>query len=222
MALKQQLHQRQVQRLILAPALQQAIKLLPLTNLELIEIIDAELSQNPMLETQEEEAPEKQQEETEKENPAEAAESEAYDAESLIEDKEFETFFQEYFDDGFRSLSFEKKEAPMLENFVSRSLSLWDHLDWQANLTFFDPKEKEIAQYIIGNINEDGYLTVSPDELCASTGADLEQVEDIREKIKNFDPVGVGSRSLQESLLVQLGYYGIEDPVTKKIVQDHL
>lgn len=222
MALKQQLHQRQVQRLILAPALQQAIKLLPLTNLELIEIIDAELSQNPMLETQEEEAPEKQQEETEKENPAEAAESEAYDAESLIEDKEFETFFQEYFDDGFRSLSFEKKEAPMLENFVSRSLSLWDHLDWQANLTFFDPKEKEIAQYIIGNINEDGYLTVSPDELCASTGADLEQVEAIREKIKNFDPVGVGSLSLQESLLVQMGYFGIEDPVTKKIVQDHL
>ena len=75
MALKQQLHQRQVQRLILAPALQQAIKLLPLTNLELIEIIDAELSQNPMLETQEEEAPEKQQEEKEKENQAEAAES---------------------------------------------------------------------------------------------------------------------------------------------------
>jgi RNA polymerase sigma-54 factor len=222
MALKQQLHQRQVQRLILAPALQQAIKLLPLTNLELIEIIDAELSQNPMLETQEEEAPEKQQEETEKENPAEATESEAYDAESLIEDKEFETFFQEYFDDGFRSLSFEKKEAPMLENFVSRSLSLWDHLDWQANLTFFDPKEKEIAQYIIGNINEDGYLTVSPDELCASTGADLEQVEAIREKIKNFDPVGVGSLSLQESLLVQMEYFGIEDPVTKKIVQDHL
>jgi RNA polymerase sigma-54 factor len=222
MALKQQLHQRQVQRLILAPALQQAIKLLPLTNLELIEIIDAELSQNPMLETQEEEAPEKQQEETEKENPAEAVESEAYDAESLIEDKEFETFFQEYFDDGFRSLSFEKKEAPMLENFVSRSLSLWDHLDWQANLTFFDPKEKEIAQYIIGNINEDGYLTVSPDELCASTGADLEQVEAIREKIKNFDPVGVGSLSLQESLLVQMEYFGIEDPVTKKIVQDHL
>ncbi len=222
MALKQQLHQRQVQRLILAPALQQAIKLLPLTNLELIEIIDAELSQNPMLETQEEEAPEKQQEETEKENQTEAAESEAYDAESLVEDKEFETFFQEYFDDGFRGLSFEKKEAPMLENFISRSLSLWDHLDWQANLTFFDPKEKEIAQYIIGNINEDGYLTVSPDELCESTGADLEQVETIRGKIKNFDPVGVGSLSLQESLLVQMEYFGIEDPVTKKIVQDHL
>jgi len=222
MALKQQLHQRQVQRLILAPALQQAIKLLPLTNLELIEIIDAELSQNPMLETQEEEAPEKQQEETEKENQAEAAESEAYDVESLVEDKDFETFFQEYFDDGFRGLSFEKKEAPMLENFISRSLSLWDHLDWQSNLTFFDPMEKEIAQYIIGNINEDGYLTVSPDELCATTGADLEQVEAIRGKIKNFDPVGVGSLSLQESLLVQMEYFEIEDPVTKKIVEDHL
>ena len=160
MALKQQLHQRQVQKLILAPALQQAIKLLPLTNLELIEIIDTELSQNPMLETQEEEAPEKTQEDTEKEDQAEAAEREPFDSESLVDDKEFETYFQQYFDDGFRSLSFEKKEAPMLENIVSRSLSLWDHLDWQANLTFFDPREKEIAEYIIGNINEDSVSSI--------------------------------------------------------------
>ena len=222
MALKQQLHQRQVQKLILAPALQQAIKLLPLTNLELIEIIDAELSQNPMLETQEEEAPEKQQEEVEKENPGEPSKSEPYEPESLVDDKEFETYFQEYFDDGFRSLSFEKKEAPMLENMISRSLSLWDHLDWQANLTFFDPREKEIAQYIIGNINEDGYLSVTLEELCTSTGADIEQVEAIREKIKRFDPVGIGSLSLQESLLVQMEYFGIEDPVTEEIVRDHL
>ncbi len=112
MELKQQLHQRQVQRLILAPALQQAIKLLPLTNLELIEIIDTELSQNPLLEVQEETAPEKP-EETEKESKTEAAETEAFDADSLVDDKEFETYFQEYFDNGFRSLSFEKKEAPI-------------------------------------------------------------------------------------------------------------
>jgi RNA polymerase sigma-54 factor len=221
MEFKQQLHQRQVQRLILAPALQQAIKLLPLTNLELIEIIDTELSQNPLLEVQEETAPEKP-EETEKESKTEAAETEAFDADSLVDDKEFETYFQEYFDNGFRSLSFEKKEAPMLENIISRSLSLWDHLDWQANLTFFDPKEKEISQYIIGNINEDGYLTVSLEEVCTGIGADCEQVEAIREKIKRFDPVGAGSLSLQESLLVQMEYFGIKDEVTKKIVQDYL
>jgi RNA polymerase sigma-54 factor len=221
MALKLQLHQRQVQKLILAPALQQAIKLLPLTNLELIEVIDTELSQNPMLEVQEETAPEKP-EETEKESKAEAAEPDTFDADSLVEDKEFETYFQEYFDNGFRSLSFEKKEAPMLENIISRSLSLWDHLDWQANLTFFDPKEKKIAQYIIGNINEDGYLTVSIDEVCASTGADSDQVEAIREKIKKFDPVGAGSLSLQESLLVQMEYFGIKDEVTRNIVRDYL
>jgi RNA polymerase sigma-54 factor len=221
MELKQQLHQRQVQRLILAPALQQAIKLLPLTNLELIEIIDTELSQNPLLEVQEETAPEKS-EETEKESKTEAAETEAFDADSLVDDKEFETYFQEYFDNGFRSLSFEKKEAPMLENIISRSLSLWDHLDWQANLTFFDPKEKEISQYIIGNINEDGYLTISLEEVCTGIGADCEQVEAIREKIKRFDPVGAGSLSLQESLLVQMEYFGIKDEVTKKIVQDYL
>jgi RNA polymerase sigma-54 factor len=221
MALKQQLHQRQVQKLILAPALQQAIKLLPLTNLELIEIIDTELSQNPLLEVQEEMAPEKP-EEAEKESKPEAAEAEEFDADRLVEDKEFETYFQEYFDNGFRSLSFEKKEAPMLENIISRSLSLWDHLDWQANLTFFEPEEKEIAQYIIGNINEDGYLAVSVEEVCAGTGAKHEQVEAIREKIRRFDPVGAGSLSLQESLLVQMEYFGIKDEVTKRIIEDYL
>jgi len=221
MALKQQLHQRQVQKLILAPALQQAIKLLPLTNLELIEIIDTELSQNPLLEVQEEMAPEKP-EETEKESKTESAEAETSDADSLVEDKELEAYFHDYFDNDFRSLSFEKKEAPMLENILSRSLSLWDHLDWQAYLTFFDPKEKEISQYIIGNINEDGYLTLTLEEVCAGTGSDDEQVEAIREKIKRFDPVGAGSFSLQESLLVQMEYFGIKDEVTKKIVEEYL
>lgn len=228
MALKQQLQQRQVQRLILAPALQQAIKLLPLTNLELIEIIDSELSQNPMLEIQEEVASEKPED---REKPAsesitepksETPDSEAFDAESIVEDKDFEKYFHEYFDDGFRSLSFEKKEAPVLENIIASSLSLWDHLDWQANLTFFDQIEKKIAEHIIGNINADGYLTSTLEEICESAEVELEQVEAVRVRILKFDPVGVGSLTLQESLLAQMEYFGIEDEVTTKIVQDYL
>ena len=159
MMLKQQLHQRQVQRLILAPALQQAIKLLPLTNLDLIEIIDTELAQNPMLEVQEEtakEGGEESQTETEEWTRESPEKKQTSDDQKIEDDKEFESYFQEYFDDGIRSFSLEKKESLVLENFVSKSISLWDHLNWQANLTFFEEKDKEIAQFVIGNISKIG------------------------------------------------------------------
>lgn len=231
MALKQQLHLKQVQKLVLAPALQQAIKLLPLTNLELIEIIDSELSQNPMLEVQEETAGEKpetgadEKEEWDKEKSKEkpsSPDSESEEPLKIDDDKEFESYFSEYFDDGFRSFSGEKKEAPVLENFVSKSTSLWDHLNWQANLTLLNDKDKAIAQYIIGNINEDGYLTTQPDEISLEMEATLEDVEDVRNVITRFDPVGVGSLSLQEALLIQMDYFKIEDETARKIVELHL
>jgi len=234
MALKQQLHQRQVQKLILAPALQQAIRLLPLTNLELIEAIDAELSQNPMLEVVEE-TEEKKEGGTEEESagrgnggdeaafPGEKPQEEVPDDPGQdVEIQGIEAYFQEYFDNGFRSLSFEKKEAVPLENIVSRSPSLWDHLDWQANLTFFDEKEKEVARHIIGNINEDGYLEASPGEIAAALAVSEDLVEEVREKIKRFDPVGAGSLSVQEVLLTQMESWEIQDDLTRKIVRDHL
>lgn len=233
MALKLQLHQKQVQKLILAPALQQAIKLLPLTNLDLIEIIDEELSQNPMLEIEEEtaekktegpdeEAGGKEGAEKSKEIKGETNEEVISDSQAKEEDQEIEAYFQQYFDEGFRSLSYEKKESIALENFVSKSQSLWDHLDWQANLTFFDEKDKEIAQYIIGNINEDGYLTTSLEEIARAMDTSEERVSKVREKIMRFDPVGVGSLSVQEALLVQMEYFEIKDDITQKIVGQHI
>ncbi len=168
--LRQRLDQRQVQKLILAPALQQAIKLLPLTNLELIEVIDEELTENPMMELEEEaetgppesaeeqasanaepEAgePEKAPEEArEAEPPDEAfAISEPPKSPDEVEKVEAEASFQDYLDDGFRPNFGEKREAVSLENTLSRSPSLWDHLNWQASLTFFEPEEREIAQF---------------------------------------------------------------------------
>jgi RNA polymerase sigma-54 factor len=233
MALKQRLDQRQVQKLILAPALQQAIKLLPLTNLELIEVINDELSQNPMLE---EETPEKTLQgkeldgsETERGESGETGErreaadlgEESGTSEGTV-DLEFETQFQQYFDDGFRPFFSEKKEAPALENILSKGISLWDHLNWQANLTFFEPVEREIAQWIIGNINEDGYLQSSEEELSRSAGSEIEKISRVREKIKMFDPVGVGSLDLQEALLAQMDYLKIDDEITRRLVLHHL
>lgn len=233
MALKQQLHQRQVQKLILAPALQQAIKLLPLTNLELIEIIDAELSQNPMLEIEEETAEKKsegtEEEGIEKEGAEKSQETKKAADEDVVsdqqakdEDQEIEAYFQQYFDEGFRSLSYEKKESVALENIVSKGLSLWDHLDWQANLTFFEEKDKEIAQYIIGNINEDGYLTTSLEEIARAVDTSVERANQVREKIKMFDPVGVGSLTVGEALLIQMDHFEIKDEIARSIISQHI
>jgi RNA polymerase sigma-54 factor len=223
MVLKQRLDQRQVQKLILAPALQQAIKLLPLTNLELIEIIDTELSQNPMLEVEEETS----EKDTDKE-PKETAEGEKPEEKEQSEEPtdqeiaEFEAYFQESFDERFRTHFYEKKEAPVLENIVSKSPSLWDHLDWQANLTFFEDKEKEIAQYIIGNIDEDGYLVVTVEEIARETECSFEKIEEVRAQIRKFDPVGVGSLSLKEALLTQMDYLQIKDEITRNIIDRYL
>jgi RNA polymerase sigma-54 factor len=231
--MKQQLHQKQVQRLILAPALQQAIKLLPLTNLELIEIIDTELSQNPMLEieeetmevkAEEEKPPEQSEAEKESEKASDIPKSsEATELQKKEEeDQDLEAYFHDYFDNSMRSYIVEKREVPDFENFVSKTDSLWDHLEWQSNLTFSDEEDRLVAQYIIGNINEDGYLISPVDEIVAATGASDKQVEEIREKIKRFDPIGIGSMDLREALLVQMEYFEVENPITKTIVDEHL
>lgn len=231
--LKQRLDQRQVQKLILAPALQQAIKLLALTNLELVEVIDEELSENPMIELEEDDLDKGEKESSagteadqevkpaEESEPASenlAAETPRLDAEGL----DVEAGFQEYLDDGFRPNFSEKKEAVSLENTLSRSPSLWDHLSWQAALTFVDETDRQIAQFIIGNINEDGYLGSSIEEIARLCQATPERVDKIREKIKAFDPIGAGSLDLKEALLAQLDHLDVRDDIARAIVRDHL
>jgi RNA polymerase sigma-54 factor len=230
MVMRQRLDQRQVQKLILAPALQQAIKLLPLTNLELVEVIDEELEANPLLEI-EDEAVEKKPAEAadalaagaDKEDKPEPAEAEAAPAEGMPdEDREFEMYFQEYIDDGFRSFPQDRPEVPNIENTLSRSATLWDHLTWQASLTFFDDAERAIAERIIGNINEDGYLTLAPEEIAQASEVSLERVQAVRAKIMLFDPVGCGSRDLKECLLAQMDHLQIRDEAARAIINQHL
>ena len=243
--LKQRLDQRQVQKLILAPALQQAIKLLPLTNLELIEVIDQELTENPMMELEEEAetGPAESADEQASKNdepeageadkaPEEARETEPPDAAldlgepskspEEVERVDIEASFQDYLDDGFRPNFGEKREAVSLENTLSRSPSLWDHLNWQASLTFFEPEEREIAQFVIGNVNEDGYLGSPVEEIARLARAVPEKVEAIRLKIMAFDPVGVASLDLREALLAQMDRHDVRDEIAREIVSRHL
>jgi RNA polymerase sigma-54 factor len=233
MTLRQRLDQRQVQKLILAPALQQAIKLLPLTNLELIEVIDLELAQNPMIEIADESLDRGTKEAgsaaedmaSEKRADEELAIPQAASGEPDIErgsDENFETNFQQYLDDGFRPHFYESRDAVSLENTLSRTPTLWDHLNWQATLTFFEPEDLEIAKFIIGDINEDGYLTSTVEEIANLCPTTPEKVNEIREKIKTFDPVGTGSLDLREAMLAQLDQLLIQDETARSIVLHHL
>jgi RNA polymerase sigma-54 factor len=234
MTFKQRLDQRQVQKLILAPALQQAIKLLPLTNLELIEVIDDELAQNPMIEI-EDEARERKPKDSET---VAAEEAGVKKKESLLEGLSLESTepklagepgadnilagFQEYLDEGFRPHFTESREAVSIENTISRTASLWDHLNWQASLTFFKPEERELAEKIIGDVNEAGYLSSTVDELARLNRTTPERIEAVRAKIKTFDPVGCGSLDLGEALLAQMDHLRIQDEIVRTIVAQHL
>ena len=232
MTLRQRLDQRQVQKLILAPALQQAIKLLPLTNLELIEVIDTELSQNPMIEVVGESLERGSPEdlaagEREAEKIAEPSQPvlEAPAVDPNLEGKADDDFvrgFQEYLDDGFRPHFYESREAVSLENTLSRAPTLWDHLNWQAGLSFVEGRDLELANFIIGNINEDGYLNGTVEEIAGLFRAEPEEVESIRQRIKTFDPVGVGSLDLREALLAQMDYLDMGGTLARTIVAEHL
>ena len=234
MILKQRLDQRQVQKLILAPALQQAIKLLPLTNLELIEVIDAELSQNPMIEI-EDEAQERKPKDSET---VAAEEAGVKNKEGILEglslestepkmsgetaDDNFMAGFQEYLDDGFRPHFYESRDAVSLENTISRTPSLWDHLNWQATLTFFDAEDQRVAQDIIGDINPDGYLSSGVEELARLSQTTPERIDAVRAKIKTFDPVGCGSLDLREAFLAQMDSLQVQDETARAIISNHL
>ncbi len=230
--LRQRLDQRQVQKLILAPALQQAIKLLPLTNLELIEVIDTELSENPMIEIEGESSEESPVEtDSQEEEPAEKKDGDGLEGPDLPagtegagEDvgEDFESSFQEYLDDGFRPNFYEAREPVSLENTLSRSPSLWDHLSWQAGLVFSEQGDLDIAQFIIGDVNEDGYLTSSVEEIANLCRTSVDKIESIRKQIQMFDPVGTASLDLRDALLAQMDYLQVQDDIARTIVRDHL
>jgi RNA polymerase sigma-54 factor len=217
MAIQQKLHARLVQKLILTPSLQQAIKLLPMSTLELAELLNQEMVENPMLEempTEETPAQEAQQAEAEK---PKDKEKETWD------DADYEYFFGEYLDEGYRPRQpQEVKELPPIENTLSSKSSLSDHLMWQLNLQTADETLKEVGAAIIGNIDEDGYLVASVNEIAALGNWDPTLVEKALEHVQTFDPVGVGARDLQECLLLQIRHLGLAGTPTEVLVRDHL
>jgi len=219
MAISQKLHTKLVQKLILTPSLQQAIKLLPMSTLELADLLNQEMVENPLLEevpTEELQPAEPQQpEKAEAEKPAEKTDS--------WDDADYEYFFGDYLDDGYRSRTpSEVKELPPIENTLSTSGSLADHLLWQLSVQTDDDSLREIGTAIIGNLDDDGYLVASVEEIAAMGDWSVEDVEKALHRIQTFDPIGVAARDLQECLWLQLRHIGLEGTPAERIVTEHL
>src|SRR5436190_13744044 len=228
MALEQKLHLKLSQKLIMTPSLQQAIKLLQLSKLELQEVLNQELLENPLLEETaeetkaEEEEAEAQEAKTENEEEAKKPEETKEKEKDSFEEIDYDAYFQDYIEYGYnpRGMGEEHEEFP-IENTLTRPPNLTDHLTWQLNMSDSSPRVKEIGQFIIGNIDEDGYLRANAEEIVAAGPYDREDVDKAISVIQSLDPIGVGARDLRECLLLQLEFLEVDVPLVEAIIRDH-
>ena len=228
MALELKQSPKLVQQLVITPQLQQAIRLLQLTRLELVEMISQEMKENPLLEEVEEgrETPDEDVStplERVEEPPSVEHTAEVKGEGEGADEFDWENYLENY---NLASISRQREqdgeEKPSFENFLTKSTTLFDHLHWQLQLSRLTDEEKEVGMWIIGNLDEDGYLNASLEEYAAQSGMSLERVEGVLKKVQEFDPLGVAARDLKECLLIQLSQLSPRDPIAERIVQDHL
>ena len=213
------------QKQILTPGLVQMVSVLALNRLELREMINQEMIENPVLEEQSEEptATDNYSDENfirnETEKVPEKPESNPFD--------EFDvgTFFNQYLDtggDGGQSAEREVTERPSFEKFLSSPAGLTEHLTWQLSVTICSDTVRELVENIIGNLDENGYLTASVEELSQNGKYSQDDLDDALAVVQDFDPIGVGARDLRECLLLQLKAFDPQNTLAQQIVSEHL
>jgi RNA polymerase sigma-54 factor len=222
MALELKQAPKLVQQLVITPQLQQAIRLLQLTRLELVDLIRQEMKENPMLEESEEgreysEAEETVTEKIEGESIPESQKTQEVKGEGEgAADFDWENYLENYNHGSYaKQSSQDSEERPSFENFLTKRTTLSDHLNWQLQLSHFTDEEQKIGWWIIGNLDEDGYLKISLEDISSETQLPLEMVESVLRRMQQFDPVGVAARDLKECLLVQLEQLPVRDPVAE-------
>ena len=218
----------------MTPQLQQAIKLLQLSRLELVQSVAQELTENPVLE---ELSPESSEEspEGEADSAAEMPTAEAQvesapsgeDTQELKSDLEVGPQWDEYLNelgDGrdYGAAEADDKELPSYDQTLTRLPSLSDHLRWQLHLSTSEEVVTKGGEWIIGNLDDDGYLRATLDELGQQSGISVAAMEHALELIQGFDPVGVGARNLRECLLIQARQLDLGGSLVEKIILDHL
>jgi RNA polymerase sigma-54 factor len=256
------------QKQVLTPGLVQMVSVLVLNKLELKEMINQEIMENPILEEMLDDGPssieemaaneereiepadveilenlkadgaEETLEEQEGEGPVRPKDLEGVDSgdgevqgpgiekaeetSDTFDDIDFGSFFDDYLDPGYRTPQAETVELPSFENFLSTPTSLIDHLQWQLTLGHHTPAMQSAITSILGNLNENGYLSGTLEEIAASSGDELKDLEEALRLVQECDPAGVAARDLRECLLLQLRALGAEGSLAWQIVGDHI
>jgi RNA polymerase sigma-54 factor len=207
------------QQLVMTPQLQQAIKLLQLSRMELENLINTELVENPILEesadsegttqsVSEVEAPEQVKPE---ENPQA---SEDFNWENYLENARSTPNLPVHRGG--------EDDLPSYENTLTAPDSLYDHVHWQLKMSDLTDMQKAMGEVILGNINEDGYLQASLEEMAQKDNFDIHELEAVLYQIQNYDPIGVASRDLKECLLIQIYELRYNDESLERMVENHL
>ncbi|HEY0707700.1 MAG TPA: RNA polymerase sigma-54 factor, partial [Polyangia bacterium] len=240
-------HLKLSQQLVMTPQLQQAIKLLQLSRMELVDMIREEMLENPVLEDSVESASElakvaplemsddsRAERVGETETPMASNQSDRVETTSEVKAdtrsdgeavKEFD--WEAYLENQaanppLPSYKGNTDELPSLEATLTRGTNLFAHLEWQLKLGHFTKEEEPIAMLLLGNLTPDGYLDVPLEELAEEAETTVEFVESVLMKVQQLDPPGVAARNLQECLLLQAKHIGADDDVIIGLITKHL
>lgn len=234
------------QQLVMTPQLQQAIRLLQLSRMELAELVHDEMLENPILDDEMDLENERSRERDEMggdeqqlhqleatgqtETPLEGsvvdgvAQTEIKGDAAAVNEIDWENYLDNYsMGPPMPAFRGDGEEMPSLEATLTKPASLHDHLAWQLKMTDMSPEQLEIGMTILGNVDGDGYFKDPPlHELAADLGADETLCEEVLEKIQSFDPIGVGARNLAECMLIQAMACGQDDDLVVKMIRSHL
>lgn len=220
--LQPKLNLKVAQRQVLTPGLMQMVSVLALNKLELKEMIDAEMVENPVLEEIDESVPTLDEVAVREERLERGVEEAVTPPKDIFNEIDFGSYFQEYLDPGYRTQpEYEDNEKPSFENFLSQPTTLSDHLAWQLGALSLDKGLHQAAEFVVGNLDEDGYLAAEDVELAsaftgtsqdaaASNGhaaeqaAALDLIHRAIDLVHHLDPAGVGARDLRQCLSIQI------------------
>jgi RNA polymerase sigma-54 factor len=228
MAIEMRQQMKLTQQLVMTPQLQQAIKLLQLSRLELQDVVRQELEENPILEESLEMEDTKEPEQLELQEKEEAvlqetAEFKEVDAgEETLKEMDWDSYLDGYNYSAGEQYREEDDDRPSYENLLTKKGTLSDHLMWQLNMTRVTEQEHAIGSEIIGNIDDDGYIRSSLDDIAQIFQVDVPVVESVLKRIQEFDPMGVAARDLRECLLIQVQQLGMGGGVVEALIRDHL
>lgn len=233
--LRQQL--KLTQQLVMTPQLQQAIKLLQLSHLELMDTVQNELLENPFLEEDAASPNESESEhssETESHGPDESgADDDSFDnaghdtgsENDLVKNADWEDYLGDFASTTRQTQIRETElpeDSPSFEARLFAKPSLDGHLAWQLHLSDLTPEQMEIGEFIIGNLDSAGYLQATVEEIAGQACLEPAAVEAVLARVQRFDPIGVAARTPSECLLIQMEVLGYDDKIMLDIVTNHL